>query len=62
IGLIHTDDDLYHQSLSVKELHAYIPAVLKQKGWKYKKVYSRLFWENKSKLNEDLKKTFGQHA
>ena len=43
-GLILTDDDLYHQSASSKEPHAYLPMILHQKNWPFKRMYSREYW------------------
>src|SRR5690606_3685465 len=43
-GLILTDDDLYHQSISQKEPHANLPLLLKQKNWPFKRYYSRQYW------------------
>ncbi|GAB3174273.1 AAA domain-containing protein [Telluribacter humicola] len=45
-GLILTDDDLYHQSASSKEPHAYLPMILQQKNWPYSRVYSREYWRS----------------
>jgi hypothetical protein len=52
-SLILTDDELYYQSSSSKEAHAYLPLLLKQKKWKFTTVYSRNYW---SKTNETLQK------
>ncbi|MCF2491114.1 AAA domain-containing protein [Dyadobacter sp. CY347] len=43
-GLILTDDDLYHYSKSSKEPHAYLPLLLQQKNWPYRRIYSREYW------------------
>lgn len=40
-SLILTDDDLYHESISAKETHAYLPINLRAKGWKFERVWSR---------------------
>lgn len=45
-GLLLTDDDQYHMSRSPKEPHAYLPVLLQQKGWPFKRLYSREFWRN----------------
>ncbi|KAA6440689.1 DUF4011 domain-containing protein [Dyadobacter flavalbus] len=45
-GLILTDDDLYHNSKSSKEPHAYLPLLLRQKNWPFRRVYSREYWCN----------------
>lgn len=46
-GLILTDDDLYYQSLSSKEAHAYFPISLQRKGWPYRRIWSREWWKNR---------------
>jgi hypothetical protein len=61
-GLIQTDDDLYYQYQSAKEAHAYLPLSLQRKNWRYKKIYSRMFWENKQVVKESLNKAFGNNA
>jgi energy-coupling factor transporter ATP-binding protein EcfA2 len=43
-GLILTDDDLYFDSKSSKEPHAYLPLLLRMKNWPFKRVYSREYW------------------
>lgn len=47
-GLILTDDDLYYQSLSSKEAHAYFPMSLQRKGWPYQRIWSRQWWKNRT--------------
>ncbi|MDJ1491394.1 AAA domain-containing protein [Cytophagaceae bacterium DM2B3-1] len=49
-ALILTDDDLYYQSLSAKEAHAYTPFLLTAKHWKFKRVYSREWWKKSGRL------------
>ena len=34
-----TDDEAYENSVSPKEIHAYFPRSLRQKGWKYRRVW-----------------------
>ena len=47
-GVILTDDDLYHESTSVKEPHAYLPQNLKSKNWPFERVYSREYWTKRT--------------
>lgn len=54
LGIILTDDVRYFSSLSVKHAHAYIPAILTQKNWKYQMVYSRNFWKDREKIESGL--------
>lgn len=55
-GLILTDDDLYHQSISVKDSHALIPHLLEQKNWKHTMVYSRSYWQDPDKFFNEVAK------
>lgn len=60
MGVIITDDDLYHQSVSVKEPHVYLPFSLKNKNWKYKMFYSREYWHDKAMVREKLMRFMSQ--
>lgn len=53
-GLLLTDDDLYHQSLSAKDAHAYTPFLLRKKNWPFMRVYSREYWRDKDKVKEKI--------
>lgn len=55
-SLILTDDDLYYQSISAKDVHAYVPLGLKQKKWKFKRFYSRGIWANREKETNELQR------
>ncbi len=52
LGLVLTDDDLYHQSISVKDMHIYTPFTLTAKGWKFMGIYSREYWNNPEAIKE----------
>jgi len=54
LGLIRTDDELYYQSVSAKEMHVYLPFIMESKNWKHKAVYSREYWQDPEKVHEDL--------
>ena len=54
-GLILTDDDLYYQTLSVKDAHVYTPFMLNRKNWPFIRIYSRQYWKDKAKVREKLK-------
>ncbi len=63
IGLVNTDDDLYFQSESAKDMHAYRPTHLALKNWKSKNIYSRQFWLHKQEVEDEVNrfiKTDGQ--
>ena len=62
LGIILTDDVRYLTSLSVKHSHAYIPAILTQKNWKYQMVYSRNFWKDRDKIESGLMVFIGSQA
>ncbi|MCU0354045.1 MAG: DEAD/DEAH box helicase [Cytophagales bacterium] len=49
-SLVLTDDDLYYQSPSAKAAHAYTPMLLQAKNWRYKRIYSREWWKNRSEV------------
>jgi hypothetical protein len=54
LGLVLTDDDLYYQSISIKDMHIYTPFTLAAKNWKFTGVYSREYWHNKETVRERL--------
>jgi hypothetical protein len=54
VGVILTDDVRYFSSPSAKDVHAYTPALLARKNWKYHMVFSRNFWKDKEKMEDDL--------
>lgn len=49
-----TDDQIYQSSLTMKEPHAYTPALLEQKHWHYHRVFSRNWWSNQSRTEDEL--------
>ncbi|MFA0961390.1 DEAD/DEAH box helicase [Roseivirga sp. BDSF3-8] len=53
-GLILTDDDLYYQSVSIKDPHAYTPFTLDRKGWRHRRVFSREYWMGRDNLEVNL--------
>ncbi len=54
LGVILTDDVRYFSSLSAKDVHAYTPALLTKKNWKYHMIFSRNFWKDRDKVVQDL--------
>lgn len=54
LGVILTDDARYFSSLSAKDVHAYTPALLTKKNWKYHMVFSRNFWKDRETVENDL--------
>ena len=62
LGIILTDDIRYFSSLSAKDVHAYTPALLTKKNWKYHMVFSRNFWKDREKVETDLMVFVGSNA
>lgn len=54
LGLILTDDDMYHQSISIKDMHIYTPFTLSDKNWNFVSIYSREYWHDKETIRERL--------
>ena len=54
LGLILTDDDLYYQSISIKDMHIYTPFTLSAKNWKFIGIHSRDYWQDKEAIKERL--------
>ena len=54
LGVILTDDARYFTSPSAKDVHAYTPALLRQRNWKYHMVYSRNLWKDRERVETDL--------
>ncbi|MBA4055567.1 MAG: hypothetical protein C0490_12705, partial [Marivirga sp.] len=54
LAVILTDDARYFSSLSAKDVHAYTPALLTKKNWKYHMVFSRNFWKDRETVENDL--------
>ena len=54
-GAIFTDDNFYYESLSAKAPHALLPQLLKKKNWPNLRVYSRNYWGDKKRLENDFK-------
>lgn len=55
-AVILTDDQVYQSSLTVKEPHVYTPAILEQKHWHYHRVFSRNWWSNQQRTEDELMK------
>lgn len=54
LGVILTDDERFHKSLSVKDTFAYTPALLQKKNWNHRMVYSRQFWKDTDAVENTL--------
>jgi hypothetical protein len=62
VGVILTDDSRYFASLSAKDVHAYTPALLTRKNWKYHMVFSRNLWKDRDRMEEELMLFVGSQA
>ena len=54
LGLINTDDNLYFQSISMKDAHVYTPFTLSNKKWRFKGIFSREYWNDKEGVHESI--------
>jgi len=60
IAVIQTDDEHYHDAISIKESHVYLPFMLEAKNWKYRFVYSRQLWSDPEGLREKVNQTISR--
>lgn len=58
-AVVLADDQAYQSSVTVKEPHAYTPALLEQKHWHYHRVFSRNWWSNRQRAEHALVKFIG---
>lgn len=56
VGVILTDDELYRQNPSVKDLHASMLNLFEQKKWKHVRTYSRNYWQDNEKFFNEVAK------
>jgi DNA polymerase IIIc chi subunit len=59
LGAILTDDERYLNSLSAKDVHAYTLEHLTQKKWEYRYIFSRNYWLDREKVENDLMRMVG---
>lgn len=62
VGLMLTDDNLYYQSMSIKDMHVYTPFVLTKKNWKFKTLFSREVWNNEQQVEEVITRFVRHHT
>jgi superfamily I DNA and/or RNA helicase len=60
LGALFTDDNQYHQSLSVKADHAIYPQLLEHKHWPFLRVYTRNLWQDPEKFYNEIGKFLNQ--
>ena len=51
-GLLLSDDNLFYDNPSVKDIFAYTPFLLSKMNWPYIQIKSRNFWNDKEELME----------
>lgn len=56
LAVVLTDDHLYYSSATVKQPHVYTPALLAQKNWTYHRMFSRSWWMDREKVENELAK------
>ncbi len=54
LGLLFTDDEYFHDSLSSKEVFVYRPAHLRLKHWPNEMIFSREYWMQKERVKDKL--------
>lgn len=60
-ALLFTDDDLYYQNPSVKDLHAYTPFTLSKNHWRFTGFFSREWWQNREDVQESISRFLNLH-
>ena len=60
-ALMITDDDLYFQNPSVKDLHAYTPFTLSKNNWRFTGFFSREWWKKKEEVQEAVARFINQY-
>lgn len=54
LALLVTDDDLYYESPSIKDIHVYTPFTLSKKQWRFRGYFSREWWSHRDQVYETL--------
>ncbi len=60
-ALLLTDDDIYFQNPSVKDLHAYTPFTLSKNNWRFVGFFSREWWKKREEVEEAISRFLNQH-
>ena len=53
-GVVLTDDNRYMDSINIKDGHAYTQTLLQSKNWQYHMVFSRNFWLDRERVENEL--------
>jgi hypothetical protein len=62
LGIVLTDDARYFTSLSVKDSFAYTPSLFAQKNWDHHLVFSRNFWQDRERVEDELLRFIGTRS
>ncbi len=54
-GILLTDDEVFHDSPSVKDAFVYFPNLLTDKKWPHTRIFSRSFWLDRDTIQERMK-------
>lgn len=61
LAALLTDDNLYHNAISIKASHVYKHYVLKQKNWNFLSLYSRQLWSHPEHVKEQVDRLIGRN-
>jgi hypothetical protein len=56
VAMLLTDDAGYYQSPSIKYWHAQLPDLLENKGWPWRKFFSRNYWVDPERFALEVEK------
>ncbi|HEX5172297.1 MAG TPA: AAA domain-containing protein [Cyclobacteriaceae bacterium] len=59
LGALLTDDERYLNSLSAKDLYAYTMDQLSRKHWEHRMIYSRNYWLDRERVEDELLRLVG---
>lgn len=60
LGLIMTDDEIYHDAENIKDIYVYTPEVFLSKNWPFMQLSSRNFWIFPDKIEDQLRLYFNR--
>ena len=62
LGVILTDDTRYMTSDNIKDSHAYTYSLLQSKNWEFHTVFSRNYWFERERIENDLTRFIGSKS
>ena len=60
LGLIMTDDEMYHDAENIKDIYVYTPEIFLAKDWPYVQLSSRNYWLSPEKTEDKLRLYFNR--